>query len=167
MKRPIVALAFFASILAFSSSCKSTKTNGVSEGASKKSIYGTWTLNSITLDGVSNDQFDVKVLGGIPRKCMVNSTWLFPSNGYGNYTITQSVSGCQSGAHSILWSRLTENNINYLQFKELEEGVKDKNITSGYRLEQVSQDAGSMVLRSPIDIAGRHTYIVYSFTKNQ
>ena len=167
MKKPIVVLAFFASILAFSSSCKTTKTNGVSEGASKKSIYGTWTLNSITLDGISNDQFDVKVLGGIPRKCMVNSTWLFPSNGYGNYTITQSVSGCQTGAHSILWSRLTENNTNYLQFKELEEGVKDKNITSGYRLEQVSQDANSMVLRSPIDIAGRHTYIVYSFSKNQ
>ncbi|MDI3320509.1 lipocalin family protein [Pinibacter soli] len=165
MKKPIVALALFASALTFS--CKSTKTNGVSEGASKKSIYGTWTLNSITLDGIPNDKFDVKVLGGIPRQCMISSTWLFPSNGYGNYTITQSGGNCQAGAHNILWSRLTENNVNYLQFKELEEGVKDKKITTGYRLEQVSQDASSMVLRSPLDIAGKHTYLMYSFTKNQ
>lgn len=165
MKKTIVAFSLLASMSIFAA-CSSSK-KAPEENTSKKSIYGTWTLNSITLDGITNDQFDVKVLNNIPRQCMVNSTWLLPSNGYGNYTITQSGAGCPSGATPILWSRISENGANYLQFKELQSGVKDKNVTSGYRFEMVTQSAANMVLRNPISIAGRNTYIVYSFTRNQ
>ncbi len=165
MKRIIVALSLLASISVFVACSGSKKT--ATEDTSKKSIYGTWTLTNIALDGVTNDQFSVKILGDIPRECMMNSTWVFPYNGYGSYTSNLQGAGCPTQGQNILWSRITENGVSYLQFKELESGIKDKKITSGYRFEIVSQNAANMVVRNPINIAGKNTYIVYYFSKNQ
>lgn len=136
--------------------------------ASKSSlIYGTWTMNTVTIDGPSLnvDKMDISVFGNTPRPCLLGSQWNLPSNGNGSYTLNTTSNGCNGSTQTIVWSRFNSNGVDYFQFKKRADGIKDKNITDGFQLELISLSSNSMTWRSPINVAGRSTYINYTLNK--
>ena len=128
-------------------------------------LNGNWVLNSITFDGLPQDtKFTATVFDDVPYSCFNGSTWSFPNNGNGSYTINSSDATCNAGTRNIYWSVVNNSGTNYLQFKILN-GAAAKKVTSGYQMQITSVTATSMVLSSPVDFEGKSISIIYGFSK--
>jgi hypothetical protein len=111
-------------------SCSTTKKSA--DTTSRNDIKGTWLLNDISYEGLpQNQDLKLTLLDEGNDDCLEGSTWVFPNNGYGTYTIAQNGAGCSAGERSIVWSHRVENGKDILQFKRLTGGVKAKDITEG------------------------------------
>lgn len=130
-----------------------------------KDAKGKWTLNNVSYDGLPSTAKVTTVFSNIPPKCLQGSDWNLPSNKYGSYSTTSSADGCTPVSQNIVWSTLNQGGVVMIQFKELLEGVKAKNISDGYRVELTSVNNTSMVWRAPVTYEGKTAYIVYSFTR--
>ena len=145
-------------------SCGSSKNVVTGE---RNDIKGNWTLNTITYDGLAaNQKVKITLLDEGTDACLTGSTWKFPNNGNGTYTINSSAAGCMSGERSIVWSTRQEATSTILQFKRLTGGVKPKNVEEGYRFKIISADDNVMQLQSEVSFEGKPVYINYMFSKS-
>ncbi|RAJ10548.1 lipocalin-like protein [Chitinophaga skermanii] len=157
----IVAMGMAAVILSACSSSQKAPT----ANSQKRAAMGTWVLNNISFEGVPSDLRVTTVLNGIPYKCLQGSVWTLPGNYYGTYTTSVSDQGCQPGTQRIVWGTINQNGVIMLQFKEIYEGEKPKNVTEGFRVELTSVDGNSMVWRAPFAAGNQTAYVVYQFSK--
>jgi Lipocalin-like domain len=155
-----VFLAVTIMIISCSSSKKTTAT------ASRDDLKGTWVLENITYDGLPQGQkVKLTLLDEGTETCLKGSTWVFPNNGDGSYTIAQNESGCAPGQRNIVWSYRLENGQTILQYKRLPGGVKAKDITDGYKFTIVSATEANLSLRSAVAFEGNTISINYSFSR--
>lgn len=157
-------LTVFGAVTLLLSACASQQ-GTVSASGMKKNATGKWTLNSVTFEGLPATAKVTTVFSNIPYKCLEGSEWNLPSNAYGSFTTTSSAEGCSPYTQKIVWSTLNQGGMIMLQFKELLEGVKAKNISDGYRVELSAADNSGMIWRAPITAEGKTAYVVYSFTR--
>lgn len=146
-------------------SCSSSK--NATATASRDDVKGTWVLDNITYDGIPQGQkVKLTLLGEGDENCLKGSTWIFPNNGNGSYTIAQNdATGCTPGERNIVWSYRQENGQTVFQYKRLPGGVKAKDITDGYRFDIISATDANLSLRSSVPYEGSTIYINYSFSK--
>lgn len=145
-------------------SCSSPKK--ATATASRDDVKGTWVLENITYDGLPQGQkVKLTLLDEGNENCLKGSTWVFPNNGNGSYTIAQNESGCTPGERNIVWSYRLENDQTILQYKRLPGGVKAKDITDGYKFNIVSATDANLSLRSTVAFEGNTISINYSFSK--
>jgi hypothetical protein len=148
----------------FLAACSSSKNAGSTAG--RDDIKGTWQLDRINIDGISaSEKVKLTLLDEGDEKCLTGSTWVFPNNGYGSYTIATTATGCAPGQRSIIWSSRNDGGQTYLQYKILPGGVQAKDVTDGYRLKVVSATGGVMQLQSETSFEGKPLVINYSFSK--
>ena len=156
-------MPLFAGIL-FLCSCSTSKNAGT---VSRDNVKGTWILDNISYDGLSpSEKLKLILLDEGSETCLKGSTWVFPNNGNGYYTISQNQQSCVPGQKNIVWSYRTEGDQPIFQYKKLEGGVKAKDIKEGYRFKILSGSENSLVLQSEITYLGKPVYISYSFIKS-
>jgi hypothetical protein len=161
-RRSVCMLVVITAII-FQTACSSSK--GVQPTANRKEVKGKWLLDSIGYEGlVPGAKYNIALLDEGAGNCLDGSTWVLPNNGFGSYTLTTAVTGCTPGERKINWSYRTENGETIFQYKRLEEGVKAKNVTEGYRFKIVSVDENSMKLQQQVTSEGKIIYINYQFT---
>ena len=157
-------ISFLLAATVMITSCSSSKKT--TAAASRDDVKGTWLLENITYDGLPQGQkIKLTLLDEGDESCLKGSTWVFPNNGNGSYTIAQNESGCVPGERNIVWSYQLENGQTILQYKRLPGGVKAKDITDGYKFNIVSATAASLSLRSAVAFEGKNISINYSFSK--
>lgn len=146
------------------SSCSSSKKTAAT--ASRDDVKGTWVLEKITYEGLPQGQnVKLTLLDEGTENCLKRSTWVFPNNGNGSYTIAQNEPGCTSGERNIVWSYQLENGQTILQYKRLPGGVKAKDITDGYKFNIISATDAALLLRSNVSFEGNTISINYSFSR--
>ncbi len=152
--------------LALLTSCSSSSKSATAT-ASRNDVKGTWVLDNITYEGIPQGQnVKLTLLGEGDETCLKGSTWVFPNNGNGSYTISQTESnGCTPGERNIVWSYRQENGQTILQYKRLPGGVKAKDVTDGYKFDIVSVTDATLVLRSNVAYEGSTISINYTFSK--
>ena len=157
-------IAPFMAGLIILSSCSSSQ-KGMAT-ASRDDVKGTWLLNDITYDGITPGQnIKLTLLDEGDENCLKGSTWVFPNNGKGSYTISYSTNGCVPGERNIVWSYRLENGQTILQYKRLPGGVKAKEITDGYKFNIISASDANLSLRSNVVFEGKTISINYDFSK--
>lgn len=160
-------LSFIVPALAFAlflGACSGSKQNQPS--AERKEIKGSWTLNTISYEGLTpGAKYNIALLDEGTAACLEGSTWVLPNNGFGSYTLTSSSTGCTPGERKIVWSYRLENGETIFQYKRMEEGVKAKKVTDGYKLKIVSADDNAMQLQQETAADGKMIYINYQFSK--
>lgn len=129
-------------------------------------IKGDWTITSATVEGLpAGTKIRTTAFDDVAVECFNGSTWKFPNNGYGTYTISSS--GCSGGERQIIWSVRNRDGVDYLNFKKMD-GVKKKDardVEDGYSLTISNQTDNSFTAKSPINFEGKTIYMVYSFSK--
>lgn len=145
-------------------SCSSSKK--AANEITRNDVKGTWILEYITYEGLpQNQSLKLTLLDEGTEDCLKGSTWIFPNNGNGSYSITQNKQSCTSGERNIVWSYREENGQNIFQYKKLTGGVKAKDITEGYKFNIVSVTDANLLLSSKVIFEGNTISINYSFTK--
>jgi hypothetical protein len=164
LQKTLNGISFMLAATMIITSCSSSKK--ATATASRDDVKGTWVLENITYDGLPHGQkIKLTLLDEGNENCLKGSTWVFPNNGNGSYTITQNESGCASGERNIVWSYRLENGQTILQYKRLPGGVKAKDITDGYKFNIVSATDANLSLRSAVVFEGTTISINYSFSK--
>ena len=157
-------ISFMLAAAMIITSCTSSKKTAAT--ASRDDVKGTWLLENITYEGLPQGQkVKLTLLDEGTENCLKGSTWVFPNNGNGSYTITGNEPGCTPGERNIVWSYQLENGQTILQYKRLPGGVKAKDITDGYKFNIVSATAATLSLRSTVTFEGNGIPINYSFSK--
>ena len=158
-------LPFIAGAFMIMASCSSSKNAAVT--ASRNDVKGTWVLDNITYDGIpAGEKVKLTLLDEGDETCLKGSTWVFPNNGNGSYTIAQTDgTACIPGERNIVWSHRVENGQTILQYKRLPGGVKAKEVTDGYKFNIVSATDANLALRSSVVYNGSTININYSFSK--
>lgn len=164
LQKTFKQISLFLAVTILIISCSSSKKT--TAAASRDDIKGTWVLENITYDGLPQGQkFKLTLLDEGSENCLKGSTWVFPNNGNGSYTIVQNESGCTPGERNIVWSYRLENGQTVLQYKRLPGGVKAKDITDGYKFNIVSATGTNLSLRSTVTFEGDTLTINYSFSR--
>ncbi|WP_448702502.1 hypothetical protein ACFGVR_09130 [Mucilaginibacter sp. AW1-3] len=148
---------------AFFSSCSTTqKAVSYTAGPARSKFVGTWVCNTVTYQDVVAGTIQ-RIFEQTSPQGFVNSTWILTNSGNGQYSLVNGMS------QSIFWSYYDpgKGETPAFQFKKVYQGDKAKNIDSGYRLVIASIDNGTMVLKVPVDWAGKTGYVVLSFTKTK
>jgi hypothetical protein len=153
----LAAIAVLALTIVFTS-CSSTK--GTTNNVSRGKFVGTWTLTTVTYDGLLPGSVQ-NVFNQAPPQSFANSTWKLTNSGNGSYTLSDGTS------QTIFWSVYNGDTMGTMfQFKKLYEGDKAQHVEDGYRMVIGSNDGSTMVLKSPIAIGDKTGYVVYTYTKN-
>ena len=157
--------AIFMIVMMALASCSSSKNTTVV--AKHSTIDGNWVLNNVTYTGVpSGEKIKLTLLDEGNEACLAGSTWVLPFNGFGSYTIVNNdKSGCASGTRKINWSFREENGNKIFQYKRLEDGVKAKKISDGYKFTVANIEQTSMTLQSQVAFENTVITINYNFTK--
>ena len=164
LQKTFKGISFMIVITMIITSCTSSKKSTAT--ASRDNVKGTWELENITYDGLPQGQkIKLTLLDEGSENCLKRSTWVFPNNGNGSYTIAQNEAGCTSGERNIVWSYRLENGHPILQYKRLPGGVKAKDITDGYKFNIISATGANLSLRSTVFFEGNTISINYSFSK--
>jgi Lipocalin-like domain len=164
LQKTFKGISFMLAATMIITSCSSSKKTAAT--ASRDDIKGTWVLENITYEGLPPGQkVKLTLLDEGTENCLKGSTWIFPNNGNGSYTIPTNESGCIPGERNIVWSYRLENGQTILQYKRLPGGVKAKDITEGYKFTVVSATDTNLALRSTLTFEGNTISINYSFSK--
>ena len=158
MKKILLATFAVLALTLVITSCSTTK-GTVSNNISRGKFVGTWTLNTVTYDGLLPGAVQ-DVFNQAPPQAFAGSTWQLTNSGNGLYTLTSGAS------QTIFWSVYNGDGGTMFQFKKLYQGDKAQHVEDGYRLEIASINGSAMVLKSAVAIGNGNGYIVYSFTKN-
>lgn len=159
MKKTLLCLS---AIIILLSSCSITK--GARD--QRNLISGTWTLDDVSFEN-NEGTFKAVVFNDADAICFEGSTWFFrDNNSTGKYTIKDG-SLCAGGERFIRWSvqQRAENYNSQLQFKFIDEKLKDISGGVGYRLTIASLTAENMKLKSNVNVDGQTITLVYDFTK--
>ncbi len=159
--RSVITLLILTAI-AVQTGCSSSKGQAT---ANRKEIKGSWVLNSISYDGLATGaKYNIALLDESTDDCLQGSTWVLPNNGFGSYTLVSTAAGCTPGERKIVWSYRTIDGETIFQYKLLEDGVKAKKVTEGYRFKILSASEDSMQLQQETTAGGKTVYINYQFT---
>ena len=159
----IFCMLFLIAAIIFQTACSGSK--NTQPTANRKEVKGKWVLDSIGYEGlVPGAKYNITLLDEGAGKCLAGSKWILPNNGFGSYTLTATAAGCTPGERKINWSYRTENGETIFQYKRLEEGVKAKNVTEGYRFKILSAGNNSMSLQQQVTSEGKTININYQFT---
>lgn len=161
MKRIFLIAALFCSSIIVLQSCSPKTTASGAVAAKRSDVTGNWVVNNITFEGIP-DVAIKSFLGESSYKCFIGSTWNLTNSGNGSYSLPASAS-CAAKTQSIFWSVSPADGT--FQYKQLFEGDKAKNVTSGYRLALTAADDNMMIIKSPIEYGGRTAYVVLNFSK--
>lgn len=140
-------------------SCTTTKVARKTESA----FRGDWTLNQITTDEGRNVEL-TKVFGNSNVKCFQGSFWHLVANNNTGYYSFQNTS-CDSSENRIKWFVQEEDGFTYFWFKNVAQGQKDKEATSGYKLRIVSVDEYQAHLIHEIRFEGKKLNVHYYFNR--
>ena len=155
---PVLFIALIAS------SCTSSKKTTVP--VDRDELKGTWQLDNIKYDGLpQGEKVKLTLLDEGTETCLKGSTWVFPNNGNGSYTINSNEAGCTPGQRNIVWSYRIENEQPVLQYKKLPGGVKAEDVTEGYKFTIVDAAKDILQLRSDVNFEGNTISINYLFSK--
>ncbi|MXV50179.1 hypothetical protein GS399_04290 [Pedobacter sp. HMF7647] len=157
MKRLIFSLLAIGSIAVIFSACSSTKT-ATGTSVSRGKIVGTWTVSSVTFDGLLENAVQSAFDQAKPKD-FEGSTWTLTNSGNGTYALANGTT------QKIYWSFDNSTGSPVFQFKKIFEGDKAADVASGYKLVVANADGSSMTLKSPVDNNGSTGYVIYSFTK--
>ena len=156
MKKSILVVVVFALM---ASSCSVSK----AARAQRNLLSGSWTLNNISYENNAGN-FQATLFNDAKDICFEGSGWFFrDNNSTGRYTINQSTL-CTGGDRFIRWS-VVDGSPNQLQFKFIDEKLKDISGGTGYKLNITELTAQSMTLKSNVTVEGERITVVYEFTK--
>ena len=152
-------------IIALLNACSNSK----EARTNKRTINGTWILNSVTTEGISG-KIKAKVLEEAAFACFDGSIWKFNQNtSLGSYEIVQNSGECVAKKQDIRWSIFEEKGMPVrLQYKKVDSKYyKDVDADKvGFRFTIVTIDKTAMQLKSEISFEGKPAYFIYNFTKN-
>lgn len=145
-------------LFSFMVGCKTNTATKV-DNSTERAIKGNWKINAVNYPG--SDVIKVNSFQIADSKCMIGSEWKFVSN---NNTGSMNVqkSGCPSFASPITWFINKDGNF---VMKILDTGEKAKRITEGYILNVSNVTENSFDLIDKINVGGKLTNVVYSFTR--
>ncbi|MES2456221.1 MAG: lipocalin family protein [Bacteroidota bacterium] len=159
MKRIFLIAAILCSSLMVLQSCSPKGAAGTS--VKRGDVTGTWVLNDITYEGISEARVKTLFDEGAPA-CFKGSTWKLTNSGNGSYSLAGG-GACAAKTQTIFWSASPADQT--FQFKKLFEGDKAKNVNSGYRSVLASADGDNMVIKSPVENGSTPSYVVLTFVK--
>jgi hypothetical protein len=122
-------------------------------------MKGDWEITSIDYD----KSFKIKPFDeNADASCFIGSHWRFIPNNYsGSYTLNGG-GNCPSVIQPI---KIDENSGSQFMFKKLVNGVKAKNVTSGYSLDVINQATDQFSLQQNIPFEGQNVKVVYNFQR--
>lgn len=128
-------------------------------------LSGTWTLDNVSYEN-NTGTFKSILFNDAEDICFEGSNWFFrDNNSTGRYTIENS-SLCSGGDRFIRWSVVDRDGLpSQLQFKFIDEKLKDISGGLGYRLDIASLNEQEMTLKSNVSVDGEPVTIIYEFTK--
>jgi len=163
MKQLIIAAVSMVML----SACGSSKNATGYELPSRDDVKGNWQITDIKLgQAASGEKLAFTLLDEGPKECLIGSSWHFPNNGIGSYTINANGAGCKPGEKSIVWSYRKESGQAIFQYKLMEAGMQAHQIGDGYKFTIISADDSTMELESTIQYQGSPIAITYTFTKS-
>ena len=157
MKRHIIFLCL-SLLFAACSTTKQVRT-------AQQGLKGNWTLSSVTTD--QGNIVAIKTLfNQAPPDCFEGSIWNFVSNNNsGTYHFREA--NCDSSTHSIKWFMEENGDEVYFLWKFIPEGMKPKDVKTGYELKLLSESETEFVLEQEASFEGDLIRIYYQFIKNQ
>lgn len=143
--------------------CKSTAVSNAPESKLDKSsqvgMKGNWTVTNVSYPG--SDYIKVNSFNIADSKCFIGSTWSFVSNNNkGNMTLNNS--NCNTFNSAITWY---VNKEGQFVLKILDEGLKSKNVNTGFVLGVANQSENSFQLIDKINVGNKPTDVVYQFDR--
>lgn len=145
-------------------SCSSSKS--ASQNVKKKDIRGTWTVSSVSIEGLAaGTKIKTVAFDDVPYECFQGSQWYLPNSGFGTYNIASA--NCMTGERKINWSFRTKDGVNTFNFKKMD-GVKRKDandVDDGYKLVITDITDNGFTAKSPVVFEGKTIYFVYNFVK--
>ncbi len=150
----------------FSSCSVSKEAKGI-----KKTINGSWTLESINTEGLGVQGVEIKtksfIFNEMDSKCFVGSTWNFiANNSMGSYTINVNAGNCVALTRNIRWSIYEGGPEKLFQFKRLDDRKNSLDDNTGFRLRITALDDNTMQLKSDNTFEGKTVTLVYNFVRN-
>ncbi|WP_348825114.1 lipocalin family protein [Flavobacterium aestuarii] len=126
---------------------------------SQVGIKGDWQIVSVNYPG--SDYIKVNSFNLADSKCFIGSTWHFISNNNkGNLTLNSP--NCTAFTSAITWYINKEGQF---VLKILDEGLKSKNVKTGFVLAVRNQSETSFELVDKINVGSNPTDVVYQFQK--
>lgn len=149
-------LVLFGAMALAVASCKPTM-----DTKSQVGIKGNWTLTDVK--HVGGEFVKVNSFNIADAQCFIGSQWKFVSNN--NTGVVELTKGgdCPSFASDFKWTVTPNGNF---EFKFVDEGVKAKNVTTGYSLRVKNQTATTFDLVDKFYASGQSYDVTYRFTKN-
>lgn len=143
------------------SSCTLSK----DEKGARKTIDGTWNLNSVTYD--TQGVFNTVLFDDATTSCFKNSQWFFRSNNStGTYNIANS--DCSTGIRNIRWAANETSKgsgIYNFDMKFTDEKKRDIQKDTGYRMLLKYLDDNSMQITQTVSFEGKPFNINLNFTR--
>ncbi len=131
---------------------------------SKKSIKGTWDLNSISYS--ESGVFNVTLLKDSSKECFEGSSWQFiPNNNTGTYSLNGG--GCSSDLRNFIFTiEDVDGSTGYQGFLLKPVNAKKKSETNeGFRLQLTQLSEATMQLQQTVSLEGKPFTITMNFTK--
>ena len=157
MKKILYSIALLFTAMSVITACSTTR-NATTNNIGRGKVTGTWTVNSITYEGIVENAVQ-SVFDQGPPSVFQGSTWTLTNSGKGIYALTNGT------VQSIYWALNTDTGTPQFTFKKLNEGEKPKNVATGYKLEIGNADGNNLTLRAPVSYSGGTGYIVYDMVK--
>ncbi len=143
------------------SSCTLSK----DEKTARKTIDGTWNLNSVTYD--TQGVFNTVLFDDATTSCFKNSRWFFRSNNStGSYDILNV--DCATGVRNIRWAanEVSKGSGDYnFDMKFTDEKKKDLQKNTGYRMKLRYLDDNTMQITQTLNFEGQPFNINLNFTR--
>lgn len=160
MKKQLKTVALLAAVLLAITSCSTVKKLPATvAGASRARFVGTWTLGTVSYEGLVQGAVQSLFNQASPED-FNGSTWKLTNSGNGIYTLVN------GSSQTIFWS-YNNSNGEIFQFKKLYQGDSARKVEEGYQLFVSSIDDTHMTLKLPVSIGDKTAYVVLSFTKTQ
>ena len=156
MKKRIPVILFILATT-FLFSCTTSK-NATNLKPTRGHLAGTWTISDIAVNMPDNYKV-TNAFDEAPYTDFKGSTWDLIRNGNGSFTLTNGTK------ENIYWGIYGSGDNTEFGFKKLN-GMKPKNVTSGYRLKLGTISNNSFTATSIVDAGNNSTgSITYTFTK--
>ena len=158
MKKIAYSLVLLFTAFAVITACSTSKNVSATNNLSRGKVTGTWTVNSITYEGIPENAVQ-SVFDQGPPTVFQGSTWTLTNSGKGIYALTNGT------VQSIFWSLKTNAGSPEFSFKKLNDKEKAKNIESGYTMMVSNADGNNLTFKAPVQYANGNGYIVYNLAK--
>lgn len=162
MKKACLAFNLVLTIFLFIS-CSSSK----QARTYKKIIDGNWQLQTVVTESIPG-KFKALLFNEADFNCFIGTSWSFNDhNNLGTYSINKNGNECAAIKRNIRWTIYeATGEPKLLQFKRLDDKLKEIDDGGGFRFSIVKLDNNTMQLRSDITFEGRPASFVYNFVRN-